>query len=161
MSTTSTTRLDDVIEHLIATFTTATGLPVKDGPDDVETSATDMLLVGVRLDQSADEFVGDIELEQTFPYVGPRYKEESASIPCSILVWSGDSTARPRRAEAIAHWNACEQAHRTDISLGDLVESSTMNASTRVVYLTGPRGNLCVLTFTVDYSARLRPHEGA
>lgn len=157
----STTRIDDVIDYLIATFSTATSLPVKDGPDDVETSQTDMLLVGVRLDQSADEFVGDVELEQTFPYIGSRFKEEQGSIPCSILVWSGDSTARPRRAKAVEYWNACEGAHRADLSLGDLTEDSSMNAATRLVYMTGQRGNLCVLTFTVDYRARLSPHEGA
>jgi hypothetical protein len=157
----STSPLDDVIDYLIDTFSKATGLDVKDGPDDVETSTKDMLLVGVRLDDQADEFIGDITFEQSVPYIGVRWKEEKADVPCSILVWSGDRKARPRRSKALDYLAACEAAHRADLSLGDLVEDSEFANTGRVVYLPGEKGNLCVLTFTVTYRARLSPHQGA
>ena len=157
----STSPLDDVIDYLIQIFGAATELPAKDGPDNFDDSALDMLLVGVRLNEADDDVVGEITLEQTFPYVGPRYKEERAEIPCSILLWTGDHEVRPRRSAALDYWSRCEAAHRADLSLGDLVEDSAMNDSTRITFMPTERGNLCVLTFSVAYRARLQPHGGA
>ena len=157
----STTRLDDVIQYLIETFGAATGLPAKDGPDEVDSTSEDTLFVGVRLDDPGDAFVGEVSGEQSFRYTGDRIKEERATVPLSLLLWSGDDQTRARRERAIAMWQRCERAHRLDLPLGDRVVDSDLT-DFRMVYIRTNRGNAVSLTFTLTYRALLQPHtEGA
>lgn len=155
--------LDDVIDRLIELFGHATGLPAKDGPDDVDLVARELLVVGASLDDDARNIEGDIDGSQRPAYVGDRIIEETGEIPVSIFVRSGDNRARERRRRAIELWKQCEAAWRADLSL-DLpaLIDSAFSETYRLRYMRTEKGNFAVLTFGVAYRAHLQAHtEGA
>ena len=119
----------DVIAWLVTTWSGVLDIPVYDGPQAFD--ATDrkaLLYVGHDPDDDGAAIRSEFEWSQ----IGLRRKDEVVEIANTIAVWTGDASVVPRRADALAYFEACASAHRSDISMGGLlIDSSITNYAMR------------------------------
>lgn len=121
----------DVLDALYARLA---GLPeladpvrVYDGPYVTEEMPVDSVFVGYDGDPEGD--LQAFTFEQDWAHAGYRAKDETLSIPCCVISYTGDANAvRDRRERVQALLAAIETALRADPTLG---VSSTTRAQVR------------------------------
>lgn len=151
------TSIPGVIAALISTFDAAVTRKVTDAEDGFNSTLSSVVIVGARMNDDGDEFVGEVNGEQHFLYLGGRTKEENLQVPVTIVEWSGDSKVANRRAGVLAAYGELVAAHRADVTLGGACLDSTLGSDFRVIYMHTDEGNAAILTFVVTTRTHLTP----
>lgn len=153
---TTTSRVPDVIDALVALFAAApalAGVKVIDGPVVTSDSLKDAVFVGYDGD---DEGEGQaVEFTQEWASIGQRAKGETFSVTCAVVVWRGGTKVRPIRVRAFELLAAVEDALRDDPSLGLPPPSVVAFASGSMSQIQGSPGLGVRITFQIAVKTRI------
>lgn len=155
---TSASALPAFIAKLVSVFDAAVTVEVYDGPP--ITDANKQAYVAVGWD-GVDADGGDAAtFEQSLAYVGSLVKNESATVTCVAVSWSGGIDWSAERALVFGYVSTCEQAlraaiaaHDADLDGFDVYEVT----SGSLAYERDPSdGNVTArVPFTVSYSKQI------
>ena len=149
----STSQLPAVIDALVSTLTSGLTVPVYDGPLPAWMDAQ-FVIVGDDGDPTTDDAAN---VTQTWAGIGKRSRDEDGALTCVAVAQSGDLGAKTVRDQAYALLADCENALRTDPTLGGVLASPGVAQVTShdLHQQTTSRGQLARVVFTVSYQARI------
>lgn len=155
---TSPSALPAFIAKLVSVFDAAVTVDVYDGPPITDANRQAYVAVGW---DGVDVDGGDAAtFEQRLLYVGSVKKNETASVTCVAVSWSGGVDWSAERALVFGYVSACEQAlraaiaaHDTDLDGFEIYEVTTGS----LAYERDPQdGNVTArIPFTVGYSKQI------
>ncbi len=151
---TTTSRLPNVIDGLIATFGAVSGLTVFDGPEFSLTSDSlgEFVIVGGNGDAQAESGGGT----QEWAGLGHRSRNEEGPVICAIVVQTGDTAIKPSRDRAYVLLGQLESALVTDPTLGGAVMAGWLLPLNHTLEAAeNDLGSYVRVTFTVSYRTRL------
>jgi hypothetical protein len=150
------TRLDDVIVALTVkwqalTSTTLANVQVVDGPQMNMDPSQEWLFVGHTGGVSVEGEETGFGQQDFFTF--SRGKTENINVDCGIISVRGDGDVMLARQRALVILSACEDALRTDITLGGIVMNAEVAQMMYVPTVTSTGAKIRV-TFTVSYQAQ-------
>lgn len=159
MAAHTSTRVPEVIDHLVSTFTAAvTGDPesvlVVDGPAGTNlNNGRPLLLVGSRgLDEDDQDAVTS---SQDWRYTGSRRRTETVTVVCSLWVTGGETDMAARRERAYTLLDLLAESLRSSMDALSVAGRVTELGITEVGHRStqSSRGAEIALTFTVTANA--------
>jgi len=165
--TTTTSRVPEVIDYLVATAQAAsalTGVLVLDGPQIPAAWQTRKQVLWFGADPaSLGEAAGESAQDFATAMSQGKLKDELGSILCAARHWSGDKTSKTHRDGAAAIVAAVELMLRStpdaggpgDATMGGLVFWSQVGGQMAWFPKQVTNGAECLVTFHVTYMARL------
>jgi hypothetical protein len=163
MTFTRTSVIPLVIDALVAACSASpalSGVREEDGLG-VSEEATDALFIGAE-DPDSTAYDSAAQSSQEWASIGHLSRDERGSITCAAMSWSPDADPKAARDGVFSMLATVEGVLRADPSLG-LVDSGAvalliceMGADLRHnAYNGGESGAVAVVTFTVDFQARI------
>ena len=144
--------LSSVITALRAS-SSFTNVRIFDGVEIDQSYPGDAVAVGHDGSLEADEIhAGDFR--QEYAPIGAKSKMEDGSLNCFLWSWDGASDVSARRARAYALLASCEQAIRSDPSLGGVCLYANLETVT-TKYRQTTAGAVVMITFVITYRARI------
>lgn len=147
----SATTQHAVIEALVALWDGALSITVNDGPKLPGDKQYQALWVGYDV---INDDGNAVDSAQAWAQMGARRKEETGTVNCSLMAWSGDADTLGRRVQVADALSAAEAAHRADITLGGVVLYSNFGERVQLVQDLTESGNQVACVFTVSFLAR-------
>jgi hypothetical protein len=154
---TTTSRVPDVIDALVALFAAAPGLAgvkVLDGPVVTGSPLKDVVFVGYDGDPDEDGGLA-VEFSQEWASIGQRARDETFTVTCAVLAWRGSTAVRPVRVRAFALLAAVEDALRAAPDLGQPPPTIVAFASGSVHQAQRSEGMQCRIPFQVAVKTRI------
>lgn len=154
---TSPSALPEFIDKLVAVFDAAVAVEVYDGPP--VTDANKQAYVAVGWD-GVDVDGGDAaDVDQGLAYLGSLTKDETATVNCVAVSWSGSTSWKAERDLAFGYLSACDQALRAAIRTDAVLMAYQVYqvSAGSLVYDKDPQsGNpIARVPFTVTYSKQI------
>ncbi|UBU10033.1 hypothetical protein [Nonomuraea gerenzanensis] len=115
----TTSRIPAVIDELVDRFRAApalAGVKVLDGPLVTGSPLKAAICVGFDGDPTGDGQAADFA--QAWASIGQKAKDETFTITCTVVVWSGSTAVRAARVRAFEVLAAAEDVLRGDPALG-------------------------------------------
>lgn len=143
-------------DALVSAWTAAVGADyVFDGFGITDDSPKTYVLVGVS-DPDTETLASTATSDQTWAWLGHVQRDETGSIDCVIVSWSGDEGMKPVRDAAFAFLTSLAQAIETDPSLG-LEQPAWVTGISGIDYrqMDTDNGPLAAILFKVEFRARL------
>lgn len=153
---TTTSRVPDVIDALVALFDAAPGLDgvkVVDGPIVTNDPLPEAVFVGYDGNPEGDGEAGDFR--QEWASIGQKAKDERFTITCAVVVWRGSTKVKPARDRAFALIAAVEDALRADPALGQPPPTIVAFASGSLVQSQRQSGCECRIPFQIAVQTRI------
>ncbi|TMR11749.1 hypothetical protein ETD86_34845 [Nonomuraea turkmeniaca] len=94
------------------------GVKVVDGPLVTGNPLHEVIFVGYDGSRQGEGDGEAVDLRQEWASIGQKAKDETFTVTCAVVVWSGSTKVRPIRERAFALLAAVEDALRADPSLG-------------------------------------------
>lgn len=156
----TTSRVPQVIDYLVATFqaataTTLAGVTVFDGPEVTGAAPQMAIYVGVD-DIDSPDAQNSADSQQEWAGLGKQAINETVTVRCTAVAWSGSDDVRTVRQNAYAIMSAAEDLLRGDASLGGNVLFANPAVETRQLRQnTTTKGMVAQVTFDVTGKARI------
>lgn len=153
---TTTSRIPDALDNLIALFEAAPGLAgvkVLDGPTVTNDPLNEMVCVGYDGDPEGEGQAADFT--QEWASIGQKAKAETFTITCAVVVWRGSTKVRPVRVRAYALLAEVENALRADPSLGLPPPTVVAFASGGLFQAQRQSGMECRIPFQIAVKTRI------